>query len=229
MKASLPLTIAILATLSACSSLDRSRNLANSAVPPITTAQQVCSNCHGIDGNAISPNFPNLAGQTRSYLVAQMKGFRDHSRADKAAKQYMWGLMRNLTDTQIEGLAAYYSAQVPRSPAEGNPRQASLGQEIFRNGVPSQNTPACRECHGDLGQGTAKAPRLASQHAAYVVKQLQVFHDTNDRPAAVLMRDVCKGLTPQNMADVAQYVQGISAGKFVEETTEPKSYARNAD
>ena len=229
MKAALPMTLAILAVTSACSSLDRSRNLANSAVPAKTTALQVCSNCHGIDGNAISPNFPSLAGQSKAYLVAQLKEFRQHSRADKAAIQYMWGLTRNLTDAQIDGLAAYYSALEPRSPGAGNSRQISMGEEIFQNGVPSQNLKACTTCHGDLGQGTAIAPRVASQHAAYVVKQLVGFQNTNDRPDGLMMKEMCQGLTPQNMADVAQYVQGISAGKFVEKIPNETPYARNGD
>ena len=46
-----------------CANLDRSRDLANPQVSATTLAQQVCSNCHGLPGNAVSPNFPNLAGQ----------------------------------------------------------------------------------------------------------------------------------------------------------------------
>lgn len=227
MTASLPLTFAILATTSACSSLERSRNLENSAVPARTSAEQVCSNCHGLDGNAISPNFPSLAGQSKAYLVAQLIEFRQHSRADKAAIQYMWGLTRNLTDKQIEGLAAYYSVQEPRSPGVGSPGHASMGKEVFQNGVPSQNTPACSTYHGDLGQGTPIAPRLASQHAAYVVKQLAGVQTTDDRPDGFVMKAMCQGLTAENMVDVAQYVQGISTGKFVENTTNEIPYARN--
>ena len=43
---------------SGCSNLERSRDLANPNVPPAVTAVQVCSICHGIDGNSVSPNFP---------------------------------------------------------------------------------------------------------------------------------------------------------------------------
>jgi len=229
MKASLPLTFAILATISACSSLERSRNLENSAVPVATTAAQVCSNCHGTDGNSGSPNFPSLAGQPKAYLVAQLKAFRQHSRADTAAIQYMWGLTRNLADAQIEGLAAYYSAQEPRSPGVGNLRQASAGEEVFQKGIASQNTPPCSTCHGELGQGTPVGPRLASQHAAYIVKQLAAYQTTDDRPDGVVMKAMCAGLTAENMADVALYVQGISTGRFVEEATNESPYAKNAN
>lgn len=42
-------------------------------------------------GTAVSPNFPNLAGQTQAYFVAQLKGFKSHGRQDLAGFEYMWG------------------------------------------------------------------------------------------------------------------------------------------
>ena len=47
--------------LVACANPERSRDLANPAIAAVTIAQQVCSDCHGVTGNAVSPNFPNLA------------------------------------------------------------------------------------------------------------------------------------------------------------------------
>ena len=211
--------IAMLTLMSACSNLDRSRNLANGDVPVTTTAQQVCGICHGKDGNATSPNFPSLAGQPKDYLAAQLNGFRSRSRADKAAIQYMWGLARNLTDAQIDGLATYYSVQTSHSPGAGNSRQVPAGKQIFESGIAAQNLPACSTCHGSFGEGSAIAPRLASQHAAYIVKQLQGFQNTSDRPNGILMKEACKGLTEQNMSDVAQYVQGMTTEMFAAEAT----------
>ena len=75
------LSLAVLG-MAACSHIDRSRNLNDSSVPAKTLAQQVCSNCHGMDGNATSPNFPNLAGQTEPYLIQQLKNFRARSRSE---------------------------------------------------------------------------------------------------------------------------------------------------
>jgi cytochrome c553 len=77
-----------------CNHIDRSRDLANPQVSATTLAQQVCSNCHGIAGSAVSPNFPNLAAQVEPYFVAQLKGFRSHNRQDPAGFEYMWGPAR---------------------------------------------------------------------------------------------------------------------------------------
>jgi len=54
-------------------------------------------------------------------------------------------------------------------------RQYGRGRDVFEHGVPAKEIPPCATCHGDHGQGNAGFPRLAGQHADYVVKQLLVF------------------------------------------------------
>src|SRR5690349_13414424 len=97
------LLLVLLAT--ACANTPRSRDTANPDVSGQTLAQQVCSNCHGVTGNSVSPNFPNLAAQQPAYLIAQLEGFRGQSRRDPAGFEYMWGLSRHLSDGQIRQLA----------------------------------------------------------------------------------------------------------------------------
>lgn len=193
-----------------CSAPTRSRDLANPSVSALTLAQQVCSNCHGLTGNAVSPNFPNLAGQTPAYIAAQLEGFKSHNRQDPAGFEYMWGLSRSLTDEQINGLASYYAGQRPaRQPIEGKSSRIASGKTIFETGVPGKNVPACFTCHGSEGQGNATYPRLAGQHADYVVKQLIVFQRTNERPAGIVMKTVAHELVREDIENVAAYVQAL--------------------
>ncbi len=65
-----------------------------------------CTGCHGPQG--VSPNdlWPNLAGQQPRYLVKQMKAFRDGTRADPM----MGPFSRNLSDQDIEDIAAWYAS-----------------------------------------------------------------------------------------------------------------------
>jgi cytochrome c553 len=196
--------------VAACADLERSRSLNDPDVPAKATAQQVCSNCHGVDGNSVSPNFPNLAGQVEGYIVEQLKSFRKHSRSDPAGFEYMWGLSRHLTDEQIAGLAAYFASQKPvKHPVAGGFGQADAGKKIFDNGVPEKNIPACHTCHGDRGQGNGQFPRLADQHADYVVKQLTVFQRTDERPEGAVMKVVVHDLTEADIRDVAAYMQSM--------------------
>jgi len=205
------IAIAVLAMLgvAACANIERSRNLNDARVSAKTLALQVCSACHAFDGNSVSPNFPNLAGQTPAYLVSQLKDFRKHSRADPAGFEYMWGLSRNLTDEQIDGLASYFASQPLRPlPAGGVPGIA--GQGIFERGVPEKSIPPCKVCHGEHGQGTDQNPRLAGQHADYLAKQLSVFQRTDERPDGAVMKIIAHDLTEANKSDVAAYLQAMA-------------------
>lgn len=69
----------------------------------------VCATCHGADGIAIMPVYPNLAGQNAEYLESALKAYRDKQRQGGMA-----GIMQmqanNLSDEDIANLAAYYSS-----------------------------------------------------------------------------------------------------------------------
>ena len=206
-QGSFVLALALIVLSVGCTSIERSRSLANPNTPAKTLAMQVCSNCHGIDGNSVSPNFPKLAAQPEEYIVDQLNFFRNHRRADPEGFEYMWGISRSLTDDQIKGLAAYFSAQksVPVEP--GNPKLIAEGRKIFDSGLPELGVPPCSTCHGDHGQGNGQFPRVAYQHADYVIKQLAVFQRTDQRPDGVAMKAVTHSLSDQNMKAVAAYLQ----------------------
>lgn len=205
----LALSIAALA-VAGCADVSRSRDTANPATPALALAQQVCSNCHGVTGVSVSPNFPVLAAQQPAYLVSQLQAFKSHHRSDPAGFEYMWGLSRSLTEQQMHDLAAYYASQPP-APARGTPgdAHAARGAEIFRGGLPQQEVPACAACHGQAGEGNAGFPRLAGQHADYVIKQLMVFQRTDERPEGAMMKVVAHSLHPDDMRDVAAFVQSM--------------------
>ena len=200
--------LAILATASGCSNIERSRDLANPNVPPAVTAVQVCSICHGIDGNSVSPNFPRLAGKVPGYLVAQLEHFRSHQRSDPPGPEYMWGISRKLTDDQIKGLADYYAKQSPQLNAPVDAQLVAAGRDIFEKGVPAKETPPCMACHGAKAEGIAAMPRLANQHQDYLVKQLHIFQETEGRPGTP-MKQVTHLLSKEEMQAVAAYLQGF--------------------
>ena len=209
-SATLVLAAAAAMASSGCANPQRSRDTANPAVPASVLALQVCSNCHGVTGSSVSPNFPNLAGQTETYFVAQLNGYRSHRRRDPAGFEYMWGLSRSLTDEQIKGLAAYYASQSPEArKIEGDRSRFESGRKIFANGVTENGVPACSTCHGPEAKGNATFPRLAGQHADYVVKQLLVFQRTDDRPEGGVMKTVAHKLSGQDIQAVADYLQAL--------------------
>ncbi|HEX8988091.1 MAG TPA: c-type cytochrome [Rhodocyclaceae bacterium] len=203
------LLVLSVAASAGCANVDRSRDLANPAVPGKVLAVQVCSNCHGVDGNSVSPAFPRLAEQQKDYIVAQLKNFRAHHRSDPAGSEYMWGLSRSLTDKQIDELADYFSTQKERPNVHADDALAAAGKDIFENGVPSQKVIACASCHGPKAQGIGAFPRLAEQHGDYIVKQLDIFQNTQGRPGTP-MEFVVHPLTGSNKNAVAAYLQNLT-------------------
>jgi cytochrome c553 len=205
----LSLSLIVVAIVAGCSLPERSRSLGDPNVAAKTLALQVCSNCHGVQGVSVSPNFPHLAAQSEPYLVEQLKSFRSHGRSDPAGFEYMWGISARLTDEQINGLAAYFSSQKPAQGKSRNPALLKAGQAIFENGIAASNTPACSGCHGAKGEGLQQFPRLAGQHADYLVKQLMVFQRTEQRPEGAMMKGVAHALTSENMKNVAAYLEAM--------------------
>lgn len=203
------LLLALTALASGCSAPERSRALGNPAISGKTLALQVCANCHGVEGISTSPNFPHLAAQSAAYLEIQLKSYRGHSRADPAGYEYMWGLSARLTDAQIADLAAYFSSQRPPAGKPGEPMLVAAGKTIYDDGIPASNTPNCVNCHGAKGEGVGQFPRLSGQHADYVMKQLTVFQRTDERPEGSVMKLVAHGLTTENMASVAAYIEAL--------------------
>lgn len=68
----------------------------------------VCAACHGPNGVAIAPIYPNLAGQKEAYLMAQLQAFKSGERKG-ANSALMAPMTAALSDEDMANLAAYYA------------------------------------------------------------------------------------------------------------------------
>jgi cytochrome c553 len=66
-----------------------------------------CAACHGPDGNSAAADFPKLAGQHADYLVKALRDYKSGARKNAI----MAPLAANLTERDIDDLAAFYSGQ----------------------------------------------------------------------------------------------------------------------
>lgn len=69
----------------------------------------LCAACHGPVGVSVNPAWPSLAGQQPVYLAKQIRLFRDGERVEPTMQPFV----QNLTDQDIEDLAAYYASLSP--------------------------------------------------------------------------------------------------------------------
>lgn len=69
----------------------------------------VCAACHGAEGKAAIPNYPNLAGQNKAYLISAMKAYKNKQR-NGGMSAIMQGQAAALSDQDIENIAEYYSS-----------------------------------------------------------------------------------------------------------------------
>ncbi len=209
----LPYVVAL--AMSASIGLGGTVQSADTPSAPMTDAQRTdlkktidtCGTCHGIDGRSVSPTFPNLAAQTAPYIELQLHAFKDQSRADPDAQAYMWGMASQLSDPMISALAGYFATQ-PAAPGKpGNAALIAQGKHLFDEGVPARQIPPCATCHGAHAQGMATFPRLAGQHAAYLLRQLLVIQSV--LRTAPVMHGVVKDLTKDQMQAVVAYLESL--------------------
>ncbi|MEH0760708.1 cytochrome c [Vibrio sp. 16] len=69
----------------------------------------VCAACHGADGIAVIPGYPNLKGQNEQYLVSSINAYKNKERNGGLAA-VMQAQASMLSDTDIANLAAYYAS-----------------------------------------------------------------------------------------------------------------------
>ena len=179
------------------------------------TKAAVCAACHGPNGNSTSPDWPRLAGQSAVYIAGQLRLFRSGARANPV----MMPMATALSDQDIADIAVYYEAQTPLG-LEADPSFWQAGQALYVRGDPAREVPACSACHGPDGRGnlTAGYPALRAQQSVYVVKQLTDYASgarysggavPGSDPNAVMMFTIAKRLTPEQIRNVASYVQGM--------------------
>jgi cytochrome c553 len=184
----------------------------------------MCAGCHGADGNSSVPANPKLNGQNEKYIAKQLKDFTTPVEKGGRFSPIMGGMAAGLSEADRANLAAHFSSQkvnITAAPAVSD-EDLAIGERIYRGGNEATGVPACIACHAPKGNGNAPAgwPRLAGQHADYVVTQLQQFRIAAQYPDDIskgrrndgdskIMRDVTARMTDREISAVAAYVQGL--------------------
>lgn len=177
-----------------------------------STAEGTCAGCHGPDGNSADARYPKLAGQRGAYLYGQLQAFKTGARKSDV----MAGTAKGLSDTDMANVASFYSRQTIKPDTGTDAGLASLGEQIFLEGVGT--VPACVMCHGgDEDRGMpmmgmrmemmGDAPGIKGQHAPYIIDQLSRF-SSGERQSDV-MGDIAAALSDMNKKAVAEYLSTL--------------------
>lgn len=167
----------------------------------------VCGACHGVTGNSVNPEWPNLAGQPEAYVVAQLKAFKEGKRSNAL----MTPMAVALSEKDMQDLGAHFAQQTPTG-LEADPSNWKTGEKLYRGGDPARGIPACIACHGPQGRGNGPAgyPALRGQHGVYAYAQLKAFKGGARSSAGNdIMVSVTDRMTDEEMRALASYLQGL--------------------
>lgn len=145
--------------------------------------RKTCMACHGMKGRKAIQDIPNLAGQDKAYMIAQIndiiKGKRSAS-PDATGHPRTKGMMDSLVmgDTgkarvnkaQIKKIADYLAKQKPPKPKPPknpiDPKNIAAGKKLYKK-------LKCQTCHGKDGDKPKRGfPYVAGQKRAYLVAQM---------------------------------------------------------
>jgi cytochrome c553 len=129
----------------------------------------VCGGCHGPSGVSADTSTPRLAAQDPRYLVDAIKAYRTTRK-----RENMRLYVSELSEKQIEDIAAFYSVQKSR-PAESG---QTLVQDL---------TDKCNRCHGPEVAGNLNVafPKINGQDRDYLIMALRAYRD--DRRKSSMM------------------------------------------
>jgi cytochrome c553 len=165
----------------------------------------VCASCHAADGNSTTPANPKLAQQHPEYLLKQLKEFKEGKRDSAIMK----GFASALSDDDMRNIAWWAASQKAKPGFAKDKATVSLGERIYRGGIPDRQIAACAGCHSPNGAGMpAQYPRLSGQHADYTTAQLVAFRD-GVRKNSNQMTDVAAKMNDREIKAVSDYIAGL--------------------
>ena len=164
------------------------------AADDIEAKAQLCAACHGAKGAPADPKTtPVIWGQEQSYLMKQLRDFRNGERNSAI----MSPLAKDLAEGDLRKLAAYFAGKTwpaPRASAKPPPPPKGIAQ--------------CQACHQPNFQGGPQAPRLAGLSYEYLVASMRAFA-RHERTNNLDMPGFMRSLSESERSAIARYVSAL--------------------
>jgi len=164
------------------------------AADDIEAKAQPCAACHGDKGTPTDPKtIPVIWGQEQSYLMKQLRDFRNGERASPV----MSPIAKGLAEGDLRKIAAYFAAKTwPARSAPAKPPSAPKG------------IAQCQACHQPSFQGGMPAPRLAGLSYEYLVTAMRSFAK-EERSNNLDMPGFMRALTERERNAIARYLSAL--------------------
>ena len=159
---------------------------------------QVCVACHGPDGVSANPTVPSLAGQPAQFVATQLLMYREGKRKDAQMSPFA----ANLSNTDLNDLAAYFAAQKLPARAADATTDTQTGARLARE-------LNCVQCHGATLLGQQHIPRLAGQQREYLKTQLRGFKAQTRFDMDGQMTSAAQPLSEADIDALAAYLAGM--------------------
>ncbi len=181
-----------------------------------------CLACHGNNaggdadfGPEVQFGTPALRGMAESYLKQSLIDYKTGRRPHEEMQVIASLLDDETIDFMAKRFAAYPAAAL--KPADELARLAqsddlfAAGQAIALVGLPDKEIPACRDCHGERGEGLEDlGPHLAGQNALYVQQQFAAYaKEERATEQAGIMQPIAAALSEAEVAAVAHYYEQL--------------------
>ena len=160
---------------------------------------QLCSACHGEDGNSKLEKIPSLAGQPAFYTLNQLFLMREGVRKVEA----MAPIVKDLKDDDLTNLSQHFAALAPKRSDE------AVDAALAKKGAEIATQRRCSSCHLPNLAGQEQMPRLARQRLDYLVETLKSYRDSPRPGADTAMSAAIAGATDADLTALAHYAASL--------------------
>lgn len=169
---------------------------------------ETCGTCHGKAGVNSELDVPTIGGSSAEYLKTSLTEYKNKERpcletkvregAKKDSKTDMCQVVSELTEADIQQLAAHFAAQkFERSPQTVDATLAAKGQ-----GIHDKN---CEKCHSEGGSlASDDAAILAGQKIAYLEQALKQLSE-GKRPMNKKMKPKIEALDSADLQALVHF------------------------
>ena len=163
-----------------------------------------CTSCHGPNGlHPILSTYPIIGGQSKDYVVLQLKEMRSGARAHGNSK-IMISVAKSIAESEYEVIADYLASVKPVAPKDS--------VALTGKGADAYKSRNCHTCHGDVGKTpiVPNYPVLAGQNPLYALSQMRAIK-SGERSSgmSMVMKALVAEVPDDELIAIAEYLHSV--------------------